>query len=120
MPTPPECTSETYRVLLGDIRSTVPDGLASAVFMYLAMNMIHGFGDGNGRLSRFLLGWECESAGLAAIVIPLELRSDLAKNLVAVLFEKKLEGLVEVLKKAHLATDRLLQQICSENTGSHP
>ena len=110
MPTPPECVAGTYRLLLRDIRPTIPAGLARAVFMYVAVSLIHGFCDGNGRLARFLLAWETETTGLPAIVIPLELRAELATSLVKVLFEAKLEPLASVLSSAHASTHALLTQ----------
>ncbi len=119
MPTPPERVTGTHRLLLAELQPEVPGGLASAVFMYLAMNVIHGFGDGNGRLSRFLLSWECESAGMEAIIVPLELRLKLAQALQRVIFKGELETLVAVLREAHAGTDALLRQL-NETNGHQP
>lgn len=111
MPTPPECVTGTYRLLLNDIRPTVPAGLARAVFMYAAISKIHGYCDGNGRLGRFLLGWETESTGIPASVIPMELLPELSLGLQKALFKEELESLVSVLIKAHASTDKMMAQL---------
>ena len=79
-----------------------------AVFIYLAILSVYGFNDGNGRLARFLLGWETETAGIPAIVIPLNLHAELASSVHHVFFEAELEPLVSVLIRAHASTDNLL------------
>ncbi len=111
MPPTPERVAGTYRSLLAELLPDMPGGLASAVFMLVAVSLIHGFGDGNGRLSRFLLSWECESAGLEAIVIPVEFRLQVARALQTAILEGELETLVAVLKEAHIGTGTLLQQL---------
>lgn len=109
--TPPENVAGTIRVLLADIRPTLPAGLAQAVFMYVAVNMIHGFADGNGRLSRFILNWEAESAAAPLIVIPLNMRAQLTQSMDTAWYEGKIEPLIASLGEACLETDRLLQHL---------
>ena len=109
--TPPENVAGTIRVLLADIRPTLPAGLAQAVFMYVAVNMIHGFADGNGRLSRFILNSEAESAAAPLIVIPLNMRAQLTQSMDTAWYEGKIEPLIASLGEACLETDRLLQHL---------
>ena len=109
--TPPENVAGTIRVLLADIRPTLPAGLAQAVFMYVAVNMIHGFADGNGRLSRFILNWEAESAAAPLIVIPLNMRAQLTQSMDTAWYEGRVEPLIASLGEACLETDRLLQHL---------
>jgi len=109
--TPPENVAGTYRVLLTDFRPTVPAGLPRAVFMYVAVTMIHGFSDGNGRLSRFIMNWEAESAGLPAIVIPLKLRAQFTRSLDTAWFAGQADPLVADLIEAFDETDLLLKEL---------
>ena len=109
--TPPENVAGTFRVLLADIRPTLPAGLAKAVFMYVAVNMIHGFADGNGRLSRFILNWEAESAAAPLIVMPLNLRAQLTQSMDTAWYEGRVEPLIASLGEACVETDRLLQHL---------
>jgi len=109
--TPPENVAGTFRVLLADIRPTLPAGLAKAVFMYVAVNMVHGFADGNGRLSRFILNWEAESAATPLIVMPLNLRAQLTQNMDTAWYEGRLEPLIASIGKSYAETDKLLQHL---------
>jgi len=109
--TPPENVAGTIRVLLADIRPTLPAGMAKAVFMYVAVNMIHGFADGNGRLSRFILNWEAESAAVPLIVIPLNMRAQLTQSMDTAWYEGRVEPLIASLGEACVETDRLLQHL---------
>jgi hypothetical protein len=85
--------------------------LAKAVFMYVAVNMIHGFADGNGRLSRFILNWEAESAATPLIVMPLNLRAQLTQSMDTAWFEGRLEPLVASIGESYAETDQLLQHL---------
>lgn len=113
LPVQPDGVTAAYRLLLSELRPQIPSGLGSAVFLYLGLNVIHGFGDGNGRLSRFVLGWECESAGLPPIIVPLEFRLELACALNRVIFRNDLESLHAVLKQAHMTTNAWLRELGS-------
>lgn len=109
--TPPENVAGTFRVLLAEIRPTLSVGLAKAVFMYVAVNMIHGFADGNGRLSRFILNWESESAELPLIVIPLNMRTQLTESIGAAWDEGRLEPLIASIEESCAETDKLLRHL---------
>ncbi len=109
--TPPENVAGTIRILLADIGPTLPPGFSKAVFMYVAITMIHGFSDGNGRLSRFLLNWETESAELPLIVIPLNLRAQMAQNIDTAWYEGRLEPLIAGIGESCAETDKLLRHL---------
>lgn len=110
-PPPPETVPGAYRAVLADLRTSVPAGLPRGVFMLLALNLVHGFADGNGRLSRFLLAWELEAAGLPAISIPAELRDEYATALVRALWRQDLEALTGVLEAALSHGEDLLREV---------
>ncbi len=109
--TPAINVAGTVRALLSEIRSTVPPGLRRGLFMHVAVNMIHGFSDGNGRLGRFLLAWEAEAAGLPPLLIPLEVRAKVARAMDAVWLGRDLQPLMEAIGAGHAATDRLLGEL---------
>jgi hypothetical protein len=109
--TPAENVAGTFRVLLAEILPDLPGGPARGALLYIAVNMIHGFGDGNGRLSRFLLAWETESAGLPPIIIPPAVRAQMARALDSAWLEGELQPLREALRLAHAETGRLLSEL---------
>lgn len=65
----PQCLIKTVRLLLNEIRPSIPAGLGRACFMLLAINRIHPFFDGNGRLARFAFAGELEEAGIPPILL---------------------------------------------------
>lgn len=109
--TPPEFVSGTFRVLLADIRPMIPAGLGRAMFMYVALNMIHGFRDGNGRLARFVLSWEAEGCGMYPIPVPPAVRADVARAMDAAWLSGELRPLLAAFHAAHAETDRLLAHL---------
>ena len=109
--TPPENVASTFCTLLADVRITLPAGWAKAVFMYVAINKVHGFADGNGRLSRFILNWEAGSAATPLIVMPLNLRAQLTQSMDTAWYEGRVEPLIASLGEACAETDRLLQHL---------
>ena len=109
--TPAANVAGTVRTLLSEIRPAVPPGLRRGLFMYVAVNMIHGFSDGNGRLGRFLLAWEAEAAGLRPILVPLNVRAEVARTMDAVWLGGDLQPLMEAIGAGHAATDRLLGEL---------
>ena len=109
--TPAENVTGTVRALLSELLPLVPAGLPRGMLLYIAVNMVHGFADGNGRLSRFLLAWETESAGLPPLVIPTNVRIQVARALDLAWLEGELDPFFQTLKLAVTATDRLLRQL---------
>jgi hypothetical protein len=70
--------------------------------------MIHGFGDGNGRLARFLLAWECESAGLPPLLVVTGLRAQTASALDTAWLEGDPGPLAEALAASRAQSLRVL------------
>ncbi len=109
--TPPEGVAGTIRVMLSEILPTVPAGWPRALFLLVGTLMIHGFADGNGRLARFLLAWELESADLSPVVIPESLRKRAAESYNVAMLGGGLDPLKSVLVEAKRETERLLKQL---------
>jgi hypothetical protein len=86
----------------------VQPGLPRGLLLYIAANMIHGFGDGNGRLARFLLAWECESAGLPPLLVLTGLRAQTASALDTAWLEGDPGPLTEALAASRAETLRVL------------
>lgn len=114
--TPAENVAGTYRALLSELLPAVPEGLPRGLLLFNAVNMIHGFADGNGRLARFLLAWEAESAGLSPIVIPKNVQKQVALALDVAWLEGELQPLLEALRLAHAETGRLLREFPASGT----
>jgi hypothetical protein len=55
---------------------TLPAGFPRGLFAMFAASEVHPFADGNGRVSRALLGAELSAAGQCRIVVPLCFRED--------------------------------------------
>ena len=106
--TPPDGVSGTLRTMLSELLPALPAGLARGLFLYIGVNMIHGFGDGNGRLARFLLAWECEAAGLTPVLVPPALRAQTAQALDAAWLSADLQPLAAAVEAACTERDRLL------------
>ncbi len=98
--TPPERVAGTYRALFSQVKSRLPAGAKRGILLYIAANLIHGFSDGNGKLSRFLMAWECESQGLSAILIPPHLRSDATAAMDQAWYENDLDGLLTLFARS--------------------
>jgi hypothetical protein len=52
------------------LASSVPEGVARAVFYAFLVSDVHPFSDGNGRLSRLMMNAELSRVGLCRIIIP--------------------------------------------------
>ncbi len=52
------------------LASSVPEGMARAIFYAFLVSEIHPFSDGNGRLSRLMMNAELSRLGLCRIIIP--------------------------------------------------
>ncbi len=113
-PPPPQCVTGAMRHMLSGLRPAVPSGPARALFMHAAIAMIHGFGDGNGRLARFMQNWELESAGYSAVFFPGELHAELNEALWSMLGTGDPGPLASLLVRAHDHCGRLL----AEHNGS--
>lgn len=118
--TPAENVAGTYRALLSELLPAVPEGLPRGLLLFNAANLIHGFADGNGRLARFLLAWETESAGLSPVVIPKNVQKQVALALDVAWLEGELQPLLEALRLAHAETGRLLREFPASGTDTPP
>lgn len=107
--TPPECLHNALRYLMVELRPIVPAGWVRGVFMYSAINMIHAFIDGNGRLARFFLNLENESAGMPVVLLFPEMRREIVHCLDQAHYKQNFEPYREVLKKAHSETGAYLE-----------
>ena len=56
--------------------STLPTGLARAIFAMFLVAEVHPFADGNGRVARLLMNAELSSQGLCRVLIPLFYRDE--------------------------------------------
>ncbi len=56
--------------------STLPTGLARAIFAMFLVAEVHPFADGNGRVARLLMNAELSSQGLCRVLIPLSYRDE--------------------------------------------
>ena len=52
------------------LASSVPEGMARAIFYAFLVSEIHPFSDGNGRLSQLMMNAELSRLGLCRIIIP--------------------------------------------------
>ncbi|MEP7181384.1 MAG: Fic family protein [Betaproteobacteria bacterium] len=53
-----------------NLATSVPEGLARAIYYAFLISEVHPFADGNGRLSRLMLNAELSRLGLCRIIIP--------------------------------------------------
>jgi len=105
----PEFVTPICRSLLRELLPAVPAGLARALFLYASLRVLQPFVDGNSRLARFLMNAELEKSGLATVVIPVSWSSRMNRGLDAVLFEGRLDLLVEAVAGAQDEAARQLQ-----------
>lgn len=93
-------------LVLGTLREawsfyeTLPEGLPRALFAMFAVSEVHPFADGNGRVSRALLGAELSAAGQCRIVIPLCFRADYLGALRAMSRQSNPEPLLRMADRA--------------------
>lgn len=82
----PSRVAGSIRLLLGELRHSLPAGLPRALFLFLGVLDIHPFSDGNGRIALALMNRELECAGLMPTVFPshLGLKGSLADAMVKV------------------------------------
>jgi len=108
--TPPECLHNALRYLMAELRPNVPAGWVRGIFMYSAINLIHAFIDGNGRLARFFLNLENESAGMPVVLLFPENRREIIKCLDQAHYKQNFEPYREVLKQAYTETGAYLEK----------
>jgi hypothetical protein len=104
--TPPEQVAGSLGLALRELSPTVPAGAARGLFLYVAVNMIHAFGDGNGRLARFLLAWETARPGTRRLLVPVAARAPVAQALDVAWLEGEVAPLAAAIGQA---TDRQLR-----------
>jgi Flp pilus assembly protein TadD len=104
--TPPEQVAGSLGLALRELSPTVPAGAARGLFLYVAVNMIHAFGDGNGRLARFLLAWETARTGARRLLVPVAARAPVAQALDVAWLEGEVAPLAAAISQA---TDRPLR-----------
>ncbi|MSQ98626.1 MAG: hypothetical protein EXR85_04930 [Xanthomonadales bacterium] len=108
--TAPQQVIRSVRFLLDELYPSLPAGLSRAAFMLVAMCRIHGFVDGNGRVARFLFGWELECAGLPpALWTPDLLKKGLVHCQDQALYSNSFEAFQPVLQQAQSQTETLLR-----------
>jgi tetratricopeptide (TPR) repeat protein len=105
----PEFVTPVCRSLLRELVPAVPAGLARALFLYVSLRVLQPFVDGNSRLARFLMNAELEKSGLSTVVIPVSWNSRMNTGLDAVLFEGRLDLLVEAVTGAQEEAARQLR-----------
>jgi len=93
----PELISPLCRAVLAELLPGVPAGMARALFLYASLKVLQPFIDGNSRLARFLLNAELEASGLPTVVVPVSWSSRMNSGLDALIFEGRLEPLIESL-----------------------
>ncbi len=107
--TAPQQVIRSVQYLLDEIYSSLPAGLSRAALILTAIGRIHAFVDGNGRMARFLFGWELECAHLP----PIQWTPDLRINLIHCLNEAKYENnfgaFQEGLQQAAKSTETLFR-----------
>ncbi|HET6564899.1 MAG TPA: Fic family protein, partial [Xanthomonadales bacterium] len=112
--TVPECLVSTIRVLLDEVRPSIPPGMGRACFMLTAINLIHAFIDGNGRLARFVFCGELESAGFEPVLLLTRARKTLTDCLDEAQYRSNFQPFAKHLLQAHASTQDLLHQVDAE------
>lgn len=107
--TAPQQVICTVKYLLDEIYPSIPAGLGRAAFILSAINRVHAFVDGNGRMARFLFGWDLECACLPPIQWTPGLRKTLAHCLDEAQYENNFEAFREGLQQAQNSTETLLR-----------
>lgn len=79
---------------------TLPAGLPRGLFAMFAVNEVHPFSDGNGRVSRALLNAELSAAGQCRLLVPLCFREDYLGALRALSRQDNPEPLLRMADRA--------------------
>jgi tetratricopeptide (TPR) repeat protein len=96
----PLAVTGTLRRFFTDVYSNAEPGIARGALINYALTRIHPFVDGNGRLGRFLLNRELDTAGHAPLLVPGRLRDALIQAEREAEARCTLMPILEVLYKA--------------------
>lgn len=107
----PQYLAATLQLLLDEIYPALPPGLGRACFIMTALNRVHAFIDGNGRLSRFVLAGEVRSAGLPAIMIQQPQRKEMIDCQDLAKYRKDFSGFAVWLPRLRATTLDLLDRV---------
>lgn len=83
------------------LASSVPEGLARAIFYAFLVSDVHPFNDGNGRLSRLMMNAELSRCDRCRIIIPTLYREQYVDDQRALTRRDDLEPLIRAL--SHIA-----------------
>jgi tetratricopeptide (TPR) repeat protein len=108
--TAPQYLVRSVRLLLDEIRPSLPAGPGRAAFMLVAITRIHPFMDGNGRLARFAFNGELEQAGLAPVLFLPKMRKVLTSCQDQALYRHDFSAFNDLLEQARQQTLELLQE----------
>jgi tetratricopeptide (TPR) repeat protein len=108
--TPPECLHNALKYLMAELRPSVPAGWNRGIFMHAAINQVHAFIDGNGRLARFFLNLEMESAGHPVVLLFPEMRREIAHCLDQAQYRQIFEPYRKSLIRARMQTGTHLEK----------
>lgn len=108
--TAPQHLIATVRTMMNESAFGVPAGEARGLFMLAAINRIHAFFDGNGRLARFVFNGELERAGSQAMLFLPTMRKTLASCLDAAQYGHDFEPFQQFLLQARAGTRILLDE----------
>lgn len=108
--TAPQHLIEAVRMLMNETAPGVPAGEARAVYMLAAINRIHAFIDGNGRLARFVFNRELQRAGLQTILFLPDMRKTVVGCLDAAQYQNDFEPFQQTLLEARSRTSVLLKE----------
>jgi cytochrome c-type biogenesis protein CcmH/NrfG len=108
--TAPQHLVRTVRLLLDEIRPSLPAGPGRAAFMLVAITRIHPFVDGNGRLARFVFNGELEQVGASPVLFLPHLRKALTDCQDQALYRRDFSAFTQLLAQARQQTGELLQE----------
>lgn len=108
--TAPQYLIESVRMLMNETAPGVPAGEARAVYMLAAINEIHAFTDGNGRLARFVFNRELQQAGLQTILFFPDMRKTMTECLQAAQYQNDFKPFQQALLQARSGTKTLLKE----------
>jgi prophage maintenance system killer protein len=108
--TAPQHLIEAVRLMMNETAPGVPAGEARAVYLLAAINRIHAFVDGNGRLARFVFNRELQQAGLQTILFLPDMRKTVVGCLDAAQYRNDFEPFQQALLQATSETRTLLEE----------